>query len=140
MSYQSIKPAEAKALVDDGWTYVDVRTVEEFERGHPEGAYNVPFAFMEMGRMTPNPDFVNVLTKHFAPDTKLVLGCASGNRSMYACEALTGEGFQNLANMLGGFGGARDPHGDIQEEGWASLGLPTATDPQPDRTYDRLSS
>ena len=38
-----ISPAEAFAkMKDEGFTYVDVRTPEEFEAGHPEGARNVP--------------------------------------------------------------------------------------------------
>ena len=34
----SVTPREAKRLVDEeGYTYVDVRSVPEFEQGHPAG-------------------------------------------------------------------------------------------------------
>lgn len=39
-----ISPQEASQKLAEGWTYVDVRTVEEFEAGHPPGAVNVPIA------------------------------------------------------------------------------------------------
>ncbi len=45
MELKRIVPEEAKALLDSGqgYTYLDVRTVEEFDEGHVQGAKNVPF-------------------------------------------------------------------------------------------------
>ena len=31
-----------KLQSDEGHTYIDVRSIQEFEKGHPEGARNVP--------------------------------------------------------------------------------------------------
>jgi len=43
MEVKRISPIEAKALLDSGqgYTYVDVRTIEEFARGHVSGAKNI---------------------------------------------------------------------------------------------------
>jgi rhodanese-related sulfurtransferase len=38
-----VSPQEAKDLMDkEGYVYVDVRSIPEFEAGHPAGAFNVP--------------------------------------------------------------------------------------------------
>ena len=140
MSYETVNPPRARQLVDEGWIYVDVRTVEEHEAGRPTGAYNVPIAFRDMttGRMQPNPGFVEVMARRFPRDAKLVLGCAVGGRSQMACEVLEAEGFEHLVNMHGGFSGARDPFGNVQEAGWESLGYPTESGPNDERGYDAL--
>jgi rhodanese-related sulfurtransferase len=143
MPYKTVKPADAKALLDgdEGWTYVDVRTVEEFEAGHPVGAYNVPFAVRDKsGMMTPNPRFVPLMKRHFARETLLVLGCAAGGRSRHACEQLLTEGFKNLINMHGGFSGARDEMGRVCEPGWQACGYPVETACEEERTWRHLSS
>src|SRR5689334_20222021 len=57
-----VDPEEALRLVrDEGYVYVDVRSVMEFDEGHPEGAYNVPLLDAGPGGMAPNPDFVDVM-------------------------------------------------------------------------------
>ena len=50
-----VTPPEADALLAQGWTYLDVRSIPEFEGGHPAGAANVPLLHMQGGRMAPNP-------------------------------------------------------------------------------------
>ena len=42
-----VSVAEAEELVREGYVLVDVRSVVEFEAGHPKGAFNVPVAFIE---------------------------------------------------------------------------------------------
>ncbi len=76
MSYQTMNPGGAKELLDgdEGWTYVDVRTVEEFEEGHVAGAYNVPIAFKGPMGMEPNPDFAPAIRRLFPQDARLVFG------------------------------------------------------------------
>ena len=77
MTHRNLEPASVKALLEapDGWTYVDVRTEEEFRAGHVAGAFNVPFAVRDAaGRMAPNPDFASVVKKLFPSDARLVLG------------------------------------------------------------------
>ena len=83
-----LRVASPPADGDGEWTYVDVRTPEEFARGHVPGAYNVPAFFPGPMGMMPNPEFAGSVRAHFAPDRALVMGCAAGGRSMHACEQL----------------------------------------------------
>ena len=140
MSYETINPTTAKARIEDSdWTYLDVRTVEEFEAGHVPGAYNVPLLFRGPMGMEPNPAFLEVLSRHFPQDQDLVVGCKVGGRSARACELLAAEGWTVLANMDGGYSGRHDAVGRLVEEGWAGCGFPTTVDPEPGRTYSELA-
>ena len=56
-----VTPIEADALLKDGWAYLDVRSIPEFEGGHPAGAANIPLLHMTGGRMAPNPAFQSVV-------------------------------------------------------------------------------
>ena len=116
---------EGKQLIDEGYTYVDVRTEEEYAAGHAVGAVNVPFMLSGSGRMMPNPDFINVMHKAFPQDSKLLVGCAAGARSAKAATMLTAEGYTNLADLRAGFSGAKNPFGQLIEKGWQVAGLPT---------------
>jgi len=56
MNVKRVSPEEALSLVEkEGYAYVDVRSVPEFESGHPEGAYNVPLAHLGPQGMKPQP-------------------------------------------------------------------------------------
>ncbi|HKA88353.1 MAG TPA: rhodanese-like domain-containing protein [Haliangiales bacterium] len=123
MPVKRVKPAEAAALLQEGWKYVDVRSVPEFEAGHPAGAVNVPLLHLQPGGMVPNPEFQGVVEKVFAKDEKLVMGCRSGARSMRAAELLASWGYANVVDMAGGFEGERDLSGH-QIPGWRPSGLP----------------
>jgi rhodanese-related sulfurtransferase len=122
-----VSPAEAKALLDQGFTYLDVRSEHEFAAGHPAGALNVPFAHAGPQGMTPNHDFLPVVQALFPSDAALVLGCAAGGRSLAASRALAAAGYTRLVDQRAGFGGARNPFGQVVEEGWAGAGLPVET-------------
>jgi len=126
--YDEMGVLEAHQRVQDGWTYVDVRTPQEFEGGHAAGAINVPFALIGPGGMMPNPAFTQVMSSLFPSDAKLVLGCASGGRSSRACQMLAQVGFQHLVNIHGGFSGIRDGVGREVVPGWAGAGLPVSTE------------
>ena len=89
-----INATDAKQLQDDGWTYVDVRTENEFAAGHPKGAVNIPFNA---------PNFLDLVKAKFQPDAKLVVGCQVGGRSMRASALLEQQGYQNLADNAGGY-------------------------------------
>jgi rhodanese-related sulfurtransferase len=120
-----VSPTEAKRLVDEeGYVYVDVRSVPEFEAEHPVGARNVPLMHAGPGGMAPNPEFVAVMSRRFPKDAKLVLGCKTGNRSMRAAGVLAAQGWTNVVDQRAGFDGARDPFGQLTEPGWKPAGLP----------------
>jgi len=119
-----VSPKEAHELMKQGYVYVDVRSEQEFEAAHPEGAVNIPLLHKGPMGMTPNPSFLEAFKKAFSPDDKVILGCAGGNRSMKAAELLEREGYDELVEQRAGFGGARDASGAVVEPGWQASGLP----------------
>lgn len=123
---RDVEPRDALDLTRHGYVYLDVRTVEEFEQGHPPGAYNVPAFVRGPGGMEPNPDFLDVVARHFPRDARLLVGCASGRRSQRACEQLRRAGYAEVVNVVGGFGGVRDDEGRLVQPGWRDEGLPVA--------------
>lgn len=135
-----VLPEEAAQLVKDGWTYLDVRSIPEFEQGHPVGAANVPLLHFLGGRMSPNPDFQSVVEASFSKNTKLVVGCKSGGRSLQAAGLLAAAGYAELVDMRGGFAGERDGMGRVSCAGWADSGLPVATAAEPDKSYAALAA
>jgi len=133
-----VTPVEADALLKEGWTYLDVRSIPEFEGGHPAGAVNVPLLHMMGGRMAPNPAFKSVVEGNFAKDAKLCVGCKMGGRSAQAAALLEAAGFTSIIDVRGGFGGERDNMGRVACAGWAESGLPVEASAPPERTYVEL--
>jgi arsenate reductase len=122
MAIRQVTPADAarELAATPGAVYLDVRTPEEFDAGHPAGARNVPVLLLDPAtrRPRPNPEFLVVVQRHLAPGTMLLVGCQSGMRSQRACELLADAGYTDLANVRGGFGGSEDA------AGWRECGLP----------------
>jgi rhodanese-related sulfurtransferase len=135
---ERISPEQADARMRDGWIYLDVRSVPEFEAGHPAGAYNVPLLHMGSAGMEPNPEFLRVVTANFPKDAKIVVGCKAGGRSLRAAETLAASGYTNIVDQRAGWGGARDSFGQLTERGWEAAGLPTASDAEAGRSWDEL--
>ncbi|MFT4569775.1 MAG: rhodanese-related sulfurtransferase [Hyphomicrobiaceae bacterium] len=136
-----IEPDEAARLIEDGWIYLDVRSVSEFEQGHPKGAWNVPLLHLEPGRgMTPNPDFLADVKRAFAVDSQLVVGCKSSGRSAKAAALLEQDGFTQIVDMAGGFSGQPAPGGGVACQGWEARGLPTAACAESGRSYAALKA
>jgi rhodanese-related sulfurtransferase len=136
MTIKHINVQQAHQEQARGATYLDVRSVPEFEAGHPEGAFNFPLLHMDpaSGMMGPNPEFLSVVRAAFPPETQLVVGCKMGGRSAQACEILSSAGYRDVANVLGGFGGAPQ----YGHAGWVQAGLPTASTPAADHGYESL--
>ncbi len=139
MSHKTTNPAGARELLEKGYQYVDVRTVEEFQQGHVPGAWNVPIAFRSSAGMQPNPNFVAAIQRRFPKDAKLVMGCKAGGRSERACELLASQGYSDLVNMFGGFHGATDMSGNVVEQGWSACGYETTKESPPERSWAELS-
>lgn len=142
MPPKNVDPRAAKKLLDggEGWFYLDVRTEEEFEAGRPAGAWNVPVMIRDaIGRGSPNPEFVAVVKKIFPAGARLVVGCASGMRSLRGCEMLAGAGFGEVVNLSSGYQGRFDPSGG-SEPGWQDCGLPCESGASPERGYAALRS
>lgn len=122
-----VSPSEAMRLMgEEGYVYLDVRSEPEFSAGHPAGAHNLPL--MEAGArgLTPNPHFLTVAEAVFARETKIIVGCRSGQRSLRAAEMLIASGFVEVIDQRAGYDGARDAFGQVIEEGWSNVGLPCA--------------
>lgn len=138
MTVTRISPVQARDKLAEGWTYVDVRTVEEFEDGHPAGSINVPLALALGGRMAPNPDFTRAMNAAFGKDAKIVLGCKSGSRSLRAAQLLEAEGFTSIVDQRAGWDGARDPFGQVSEPGWSRVGLPVEQGQPSGRSWEDI--
>jgi len=135
-----ISPEEANAKLGEGYTYVDVRTVEEFEAGHPAGALNVPIAFAGRAGMVENPDFVAVMAALFAKDANIVVGCKAGGRSLRAAQVLSAEGFTGVVDQRAGWDGARNAFGQVTEPGWSRAGLPAESGQTNGRSWHDLKA
>lgn len=72
---------------------LDVRTKEEFDQGHIPGAVNLDVR---------SPDFMEKVKK-LDPSKTYLVHCASGRRSVTACEKLGTNQFKGLFNLEGGF-------------------------------------
>lgn len=141
MAFKRISPAEAHRLMtEEGYTYVDVRSVMEFDQGHPAGARNVPIAHAGPGGMSENRDFLAVMQANFPADARLVIGCKSGGRSQRAAMMLEAVGYTQLVEMRGGMAGEADMMGRLVEKGWASVGLPMAASAEPGASWAELSA
>jgi rhodanese-related sulfurtransferase len=141
MSYDELDPRQAheRLVATEDALFLDVRSVPEFEQGHPEGAWNLPLLHLTRAGMEPNADFLSVAEAVLPRDHLLVVGCKAGGRSAKACGLLASVGFSRLVNVAGGFAGAHDPMtGRLLLEGWAACGLPTSTAPMPGRTWAEL--
>jgi rhodanese-related sulfurtransferase len=134
-----VVPKEAAELLSQGWRYLDVRSIPEFEQGHPQGAANIPLLHAQAGRMMPNPDFQKVVEANFPKDSKLVIGCKSGGRSAQAAALLEAVGYTQLVDVRGGFGGERDMMGRVSVPGWEASGLPVGKSAEPGKSYADLS-
>jgi rhodanese-related sulfurtransferase len=138
MTVKRVSPDEAHDLVQkEGYVYVDVRSIPEFEAGHPTGAYNVPIAHLGPAGMVPNPEFLSVMQKNFPRDAKIVVGCKSGGRSLQAANVLASAGYANVIDQRAGFQAGMDPAGRM-EPGWGPKGLPTSQKAEAGRGYDAL--
>ncbi|HEY0711327.1 MAG TPA: rhodanese-like domain-containing protein [Polyangia bacterium] len=135
---KQVSVAEAAELMKAGWRYVDVRSVPEFEAGHPEGAFNVPLLHLNQGRMLPNRDFLTVTERCFAREDKLLIGCKMAGRSAQAAALLEASGFTDIAFVRGGFLGERDAFGRLEVPGWLEAGLPTSGGAPEGRSYAAL--
>jgi YD repeat-containing protein len=136
---QRVSPREAHALVhEQGHAYLDVRTVPEFDAGHPEGAYNVPLAEPAADGMRDNPRFLDEVAALFEKQAPLVVGCASGVRSLRAAQLLAARGYTRVVEQRAGMDGVRDAFGRVHEQGYRAAGLPLSTRARAGRSHAEI--
>ncbi|EOA33137.1 hypothetical protein CARUB_v10016479mg [Capsella rubella] len=101
----TIDVRQAQKLLDSGYTFLDVRTVEEFEKGHvdSEKVFNVPYWLYTPHGQVINPNFLKHVSSVCNQTDRLVVGCKSGVRSLYATKVLVSSGFKTVKNMDGGY-------------------------------------
>lgn len=89
---KEISVEEAKALMGEA-VFLDVRTKDEYKRGHIPGT-----GFLQRG-------LLEVAVSRRIPDkeTRIVVYCGSGVRSGLATYTLKQMGYKNAENMLGGW-------------------------------------
>lgn len=128
-----VSPAAAWELVRQGHAVlVDVRSAEERKFvGHVPDSLHVPWATGTS--LTRNPRFVRELEARLAKaggkDAVALLLCRSGKRSVLAAEAAAAAGFTLVYNVLEGFEGEIDAHGQRGHgDGWRFHGLPWVQD------------
>ncbi|KAF8410424.1 hypothetical protein HHK36_002953 [Tetracentron sinense] len=95
----------AKDLIRSGHRYLDVRTTEEFKKGHVdvENALNIPYMFNTPEGRVKNPQFLELVLSACSKDDHLVVGCQSGVRSLHATADLLEADFKHVSNMGGGY-------------------------------------
>ena len=81
---------DVEELVTQGAYLLDVRTRGEFERGHIEGAVNIPI------------DEIRDRTHELPAERLLLVYCLTGVRSYFVCRILKQLGFR-VRNMSGGY-------------------------------------
>jgi rhodanese-related sulfurtransferase len=143
MAVKEVTPQQAHDILtkDPSVVYIDVRTEREFANGHPQGAVNIPVAFSDPARgMVVNENFVRVVEANFPREKNIIVGCQAGPRSNAAAGMLQQAGYQDVSNMLGGFGGMRDQMGTVIAPGWASSGLPVSQDNGEGVSYASLAA
>lgn len=89
---------EAAELMKNGkkilgeYTFLDVREIEEWSKGHIEGALHWPLHKLQKNSF---PDFIL--------QQKILVYCHSGKRSQVAARLLIEKGFQSVSELRGGF-------------------------------------
>lgn len=90
--YVKISPAEAKEIMDNEESIVlDVRTKDEYDQGHIEGAVLLPV------------DEISAKAEEVLKDKKekILVYCRSGNRSATAAKTLIEMGYENVLDFGG---------------------------------------
>lgn len=111
---ETLSPEEAlKSLGRADTVFVDVREREEINKtGKIAGAVHVPRGFLEFQADPAGPTHKAEL----GGGKRLILYCASGNRSALAAKTLQDMGLGTVAHVAGGFSALKKAGGPINEE------------------------
>ncbi len=101
---QQISPRDSVELQasDPTTLFIDVREPNEWNLGHVPGAVHIPRGILESN-----------IEAAAQRDRRIVLYCASGNRTALAADTLQQMGYRNVASMAGGFRGWVEAGGDV---------------------------
>ena len=135
-----VTPPEAEALLAEGWTYLDVRSIPEFEGGHPAGAANMPLLHMQGGRMAPNPDFQAVVAANYPEGHQA--GASAARPADARCRprrCWRPPATRTSSTCAAASTASATTFGRVSCAGWAEAGLPVETAAAPERSL-RTSS
>ncbi|XP_071708545.1 rhodanese-like domain-containing protein 17 [Rutidosis leptorrhynchoides] len=102
----TIDVQKAKNLIrNDEYRYIDVRTEEEFMKGHIDldDVLNIPYMIDTPQGRVKNGKFMEQVMQLCDKEGHLIVGCQSGVRSLYAANILLQAGFKHVCNMGGGY-------------------------------------
>jgi rhodanese-related sulfurtransferase len=121
-------PAEAWALHKAGvLDIVDTRTLAERDLiGYVPGS--LPIEWYDYPAKKRNEAFLDQLQARVPADRPVAFLCRSGVRSHHAAALATASGYQAAYNILEGFEGDRNAHGQRVIAGWRVAGLPWRQD------------
>ncbi len=103
--------AAVKLMDDPDVVFVDVRETDERRKtGNLKGAVHAPRGFLEFYADPDSPTHVKALSS----GKRLVLYCASGNRSALAATTLKSMGIANVSHVAGGFPALQKAGGETE--------------------------
>ena len=132
-----------------GAVLIDVRAINEYVAGHPNGAWNIPYPRIYRDGINPDilqdPDVFVAAVEELFPDseTPILTLCRTGFRSVLAANLLAEAGYVNVRNIWEGFVGNHKTDvnenvldlnndgvvDDADRDGWANFqGLPWTTE------------
>jgi rhodanese-related sulfurtransferase len=98
-----VDPARATHMLNrEHASLIDVRSAEDFAKGHVAQAKNIPL-----------DQLANRVNDVGSKDKPVIVMCATGQVAAKAATTLRAAGFSNVVNLLGGLGA------------WQTAGLPT---------------
>jgi len=101
----SVGTNEAVRLINrEKAVLIDVSEPEEYAKGHPNGARNVPLSKLEGSKDLPSNKAL-----------PLVVVCPSGSRASRAAELLRKAGYEKAQALAGGFGAWREANLPIEK-------------------------
>ncbi len=100
---KEITPSEAMAETGDVQVYLDCREPQEYNLGHIPGSVFIPRGQLE-----------TKVEGAIPREKKVVIYCASGNRSALAAETMMQMGYGDVASMSSGFRGWVEAGGEVE--------------------------
>jgi len=101
-----VSPGQVQEMLarGDDVAVIDVREPNEWNLGHLPGASHIPRGVLESS-----------IEPRVPRERKVVLYCASGNRSALAAEVLGQMGYRDVASMAGGFKAWAQSGGEVAD-------------------------
>ena len=98
---QDVRDMQARG---DDVVLLDVREPNEWNLGHVPGAIHIPRGILESN-----------VESRVPRERRVVIYCASGNRSALAAESLGQMGYGDVSSMAGGFRGWAESGGAVED-------------------------